>query len=543
MKTESHQSPLGNEGATQALSTKRAIGRGPFALRRNHGRFAATALLGLVMLASACTPEPETTATGSGEGPIKVTNRIDVPEVVRNNLGITFAKVERRKIAQTLRVPGRFETPPDATRVYSAALPGCVELQVRQNAEVADGAWLFRIHSPRLREMETELESSEAARIVAVKTCEEIFAEKEFLEKEVDRIAARERALQEARAAAAQRIEALEASNTLWGERVAALEELMKSGAGKAADVADARARMLEAAGQLAECRQALAEYALRGAEFKTELARVELGLAQAAARNKAAGQTVGFETERFNNLLLALSTVTGFTFEQLLKEEHNVPLWRRLGAIEVEAAGAGVVLDTHVSNGAWVEQGAPILTVVDPQRVRVRARSLQADLMRVMSGQAARILPPVGGALALEMPMQGKLAIGLTADADERVVDVFVTPESVLRWARPGVAVQVEITIASSDASVLAIPNSCVVSDELQRIFFRRDPNDPNKVIRINGEFGISDGRWIEVKRDVIEGDEVVLGGVYELKLTGSGKTTGAGHFHADGTFHEGKH
>ena len=30
-------------------------------------------------------------------------------------------------------------------------------------------------------------------------------------------------------------------------------------------------------------------------------------------------------------------------------------------------------------------------------------------------------------------------------------------------------------------------------------------------------------------------------VGSVYELKLTGSGKPTGAGHFHADGTFHQG--
>jgi hypothetical protein len=32
-------------------------------------------------------------------------------------------------------------------------------------------------------------------------------------------------------------------------------------------------------------------------------------------------------------------------------------------------------------------------------------------------------------------------------------------------------------------------------------------------------------------------------LGGVYELKLTGSGKPTGAGHFHADGTWHDTSH
>jgi hypothetical protein len=40
-------------------------------------------------------------------------------------------------------------------------------------------------------------------------------------------------------------------------------------------------------------------------------------------------------------------------------------------------------------------------------------------------------------------------------------------------------------------------------------------------------------------VNSGVAAGDEVVLDGVYELKLTGSGKPQGAGHFHADGTWH----
>lgn len=37
------------------------------------------------------------------------TNRIDIPDAVRRNLGMTFAKVEPRNVARTMRVPGRFE--------------------------------------------------------------------------------------------------------------------------------------------------------------------------------------------------------------------------------------------------------------------------------------------------------------------------------------------------------------------------------------------------------------------------------------------------
>ncbi|MCC6149774.1 MAG: hypothetical protein IT461_05950 [Planctomycetes bacterium] len=42
-------------------------------------------------------------------------------------------------------------------------------------------------------------------------------------------------------------------------------------------------------------------------------------------------------------------------------------------------------------------------------------------------------------------------------------------------------------------------------------------------------------------IRCNPIDGDEVVLGCVRETKLNHSGKYTGAGHFCADGTWHEG--
>ena len=46
------------------------------------------------------------------------TNRIDLPATVRQNLGITFAKVEKRRVSSTIRVPGSFELQPSARREY-----------------------------------------------------------------------------------------------------------------------------------------------------------------------------------------------------------------------------------------------------------------------------------------------------------------------------------------------------------------------------------------------------------------------------------------
>ena len=91
--------------------------------------------------------------------------------------------------------------------------------------------------------------------------------------------------------------------------------------------------------------------------------------------------------------------------------------------------------------------------------------------------------------------------------------------------------------------AAELAIPLSAVLQDGLQRVFFRRDPADPDKVIRIEADLGLDDGRWVEVKSGLLDTDEVVLAGAYELMLASSGSAAKGGHFHSDGTFHDGAH
>ena len=85
------------------------------------------------------------------------TNRVAIPSAVRNNLGITFATVERRKIQDTLRVPGTFEYLPSAKREYRTMLPGRVELLVDQFDHVEVGTPLYKIDSPAWREIQQSL--------------------------------------------------------------------------------------------------------------------------------------------------------------------------------------------------------------------------------------------------------------------------------------------------------------------------------------------------------------------------------------------------
>ena len=98
------------------------------------------------------------------------------------------------------------------------------------------------------------------------------------------------------------------------------------------------------------------------------------------------------------------------------------------------------------------------------------------------------------------------------------------------------------EVVVDRGSAVELAVPQRAVITDGLQRVLFRRAPDNPNQVIRLEADAGVSDGRWVEILSGLAEGDEVVLGGIYELMLGSStdGARQQGGHFHSDGSFHE---
>jgi hypothetical protein len=112
-------------------------------------------LCGLLAAAVGC--GRSTPKTAQEEPPAPSSNRIEVPDVVRQNLGIRFASVERRRVASTLRVPGHFELLPEAHREYRAPMSGRVEVAARPLQRVMTGDVLYTVDSPEWRSLQREL--------------------------------------------------------------------------------------------------------------------------------------------------------------------------------------------------------------------------------------------------------------------------------------------------------------------------------------------------------------------------------------------------
>jgi len=488
--------------------------------------------LALVFVHTGCeresSPKPDHhAAAGSGAA---VTNRVDINSTVRQNLGITFARVQSRNVARTLRLPGRFELKPTASREYRAAASGTVQLLVQQYQKVEVGTPLYLLDSPAWRGMQRELVSAHAAVTIATATNESTGP----------LLAAHE-----------NHHNALETVVALWAQRVASMEKLEGAGAVRLEEVAPVRSALATARAELAETLETEAELKAKRSEAaaKLEAAKAEL--------------TILFDSA---------ASLAGLSVDELRKAADSAagePRWRMLSHIEVKAIDPGIVNTLSLVNGGLASQHGHIITTIQPTQLRFRAVALQSDLSRLASGQRATVVPAQGlfaeGATALtsasidntpdissrgggtsdqgSAPMDGVLTLAPTADPQHRTIDLLWTaPSYSASWAKAGVAGYLEVITSGAGMEELAIPLKCVTRDGTQAIIFRRDPANPDKAIRMEAELGIDDGRWVIIKSGVAEGNEIVLDGVYQLMVATSGSITKGGHFHPDGTFHEGE-
>lgn len=442
-----------------------------------------------------------------GESPAAAaapTNRVDIPASVRKNLGLTFAKVEARNVARTVRVPGRFELLPTARREYRSALGGRVELLVDQYQTVAVGTPLFRLNSTRWHELQNQLNAAESS---------------------LEQATARLESMEPMRAAHRRHEESLAAKIQLWTSRLAQLDVLKREGGGSGRELAEVEGTLNATQAELAETMEKDAELASRVRELSAEV--------------KSARATIDL-------LLDTASSVSGVSVADLQSEMKidgkSKPRWRTMSELEIRAAAPGVVEKFNVTNGGMVDVGGLTLSTVQPERIRFNAQALQADLGSLKAGLPARIVPSAGQSISIQDQMTGDLVLGLGADPDARTIELLVTPGALRPWAREGVSAYLEVTLDGGQEE-LAIPLSCVTRDGTRPIIFRRDPADPDKVIRMEADLGISDGRWVVVASGVRQGDEIVLDGVYQLMLATAGNVSKGGHFHSDGTFHEEGH
>ncbi len=208
------------------------------------------------------------------------------------------------------------------------------------------------------------------------------------------------------------------------------------------------------------------------------------------------------------------------------------------LSRLVIKAGKAGTVRNVGVAQGSWGEQGAAIITISDPAALEIVA-SLYANDMPTFNRVRAHIPQ---GRENLDVAGSWRLAEQVNPKTQTRAL--YFTPDTLPEGARPGQLCRLDLyNDSAACGNTVSIPDSAIVRVGMDDIVFIEI--EPGRYAATKVHAGES-RRGMTPVSGLHAGQRIVVKGGYELKYilpSGDGQKKKAGHFHADGKFHEGEH
>lgn len=192
----------------------------------------------------------------------------------------------------------------------------------------------------------------------------------------------------------------------------------------------------------------------------------------------------------------------------------------------------SGVLVRSHATPGATVEQGEELFQILDPRLVYV--------VGAIPEVEAARVRSPLGA--ALEVPGTSEpveladgrgrlLSMGTVVDPVARTVPVIYELRNEDGALLVGQAVSLLLSTAETRAS-LAVPEDAIVQEGNQPVVFVQVGGE--SFVRRTVERGIRDRGFVEITNGLGIGERIVTEGAYEIRLsTLSGQVPAEGHVH----------
>lgn len=203
------------------------------------------------------------------------------------------------------------------------------------------------------------------------------------------------------------------------------------------------------------------------------------------------------------------------------------------LPALIVRAHRDGIVNNVGVNQNSWGEQGAPVITMSHPAAMEIIATLYASDLPKI---SAVRATLPIGRE---NIALEGSWRLSDQVDATTQTRRLYFTPKQLPSEARAGQLCRIDIYGEPAEPGIVSIPDSAVV---------KVGTDDAVFIELHEGEYAMVKVHAGESKRGMTPvyglhpGQKIVVKGGYELKyiLPGEKNAKKAGHFHADGKFHE---
>ncbi len=260
--------------------------------------------------------------------------------------------------------------------------------------------------------------------------------------------------------------------------------------------------------------------------ERRTQLEKI-------GTRNSELNTSIQFKEAEIHSLRAAL---TASNNKLKLVMESGV---LKNNLLYIYAAADGSVQSVNMTQGAWGEQGAPALVMTNKGDLEFSTTIYGADPVHYAK---ARLALTSGKNTEL---LDGTLRVAEQVDPATQSRALYFTPDRLPEGAHAGQLARLDLY--SDDAAAegfIPVPNSAVVKVGVNDVVFIKAGNDTFVMKKVETQPSRQGKTPV---RGLMPGQTIVTKGGYELKYilpTGeAGSKKAAGHFHADGQFHEGEH
>jgi len=212
------------------------------------------------------------------------------------------------------------------------------------------------------------------------------------------------------------------------------------------------------------------------------------------------------------------------------LKPENGLP------TLVVRATKDGIVRNVGITQGSWGEQGAAVVTMSNLAAMEIEGTLYGNNVPDFTTVRATRLSGRDNKVL------EGTWRMAEQVDEEKQTRAFYFTPAELPVDARPGQLCRVDFYADGGEEGYVTIPDSALVKVGIDDVVFLEVKEGTFAMVKVKaGE----SRRGMTPVKGLIPGQRLVVKGGYELRylLPADGsQQKKAGHFHADGKFHEGE-
>jgi RND family efflux transporter MFP subunit len=232
-------------------------------------------------------------------------------------------------------------------------------------------------------------------------------------------------------------------------------------------------------------------------------------------------------DLERTENLHRE-GAVSGQALEQarLAYENAKAQYDEAASVVDLVSPIDGIVTMVNATVGSEAIPGAPLATVAEIDRMRVRCWVGHNEIAAMQTGQMAYVDSPVGASATASRDssaaagagspgIEGEITrVSLSSDPATKLYLVEVTCGNAGGELRPGMVATVRVLVGEN-ANALPIPSDAVIRRDDKSYVYRARSN---RAVFTEVSLGADSGDFIDVTRGISDGDTVVVRGQFRL-------------------------